>query len=365
MKITKIETFILQVPLNPPIKDAINAPTHWGLPGVRIFTDENIIGYGYTGTTAYGDEMITDTIDRYYAPELIGMDPFMVKEIWDKLHFGKLHWIGRSGITHMAMAAVDIALWDIMSKASKKPLWKYLGGHKSKKIKAYNTNGGWLNWSKDQLLTDMNAIINEGFTGVKMKVGSPNPKDDYERVKAVRESIGSDITLMIDVNQMWNINTAMTWGKKLEEFDLFWLEEPLNPDDIMNHKKLADELNVPIALGEHVYTKYAFRDYIHQGAVEYVQADVTRVAGVTEWLQIAGLAASYDLPMCPHVGDMGQVHQHLVASTQNAIMLEYIPWIRHIFVEPATVKNGYYELPELPGASTEIIPKYFEEYRVK
>ena len=132
----------------------------------------------------------------------------------------------------------------------------------------------------------------------------------------------------------------MTWGKSLEEFDLFWLEEPLNPDDIMGHKKLADELNVPIALGEHVYNKYAFRDYIHHGALEYCQVDVTRVGGITEWLQVAGFAASYDVPVCPHVGDMGQIHQHLVASTPDAFMLEYIPWIRHIFEEPATVKEG-------------------------
>jgi L-alanine-DL-glutamate epimerase-like enolase superfamily enzyme len=114
-----------------------------------------------------------------------------------------------------------------------------------------------------------------------------------------------------------------------------------------------------------VYTKYAFRDYISQGAVEYCQVDVTRVAGITEWLQVAGLAAAYDIPVCPHVGDMGQIHQHLVAATQGAVMLEYIPWIRDIFVEPATVKNGFYILPEMPGASTEIIPSCFEAYRVR
>lgn len=365
MKIIDVESFVLHVPITPMITDAINAATHWGLAGVRIFTEEGIIGCGYTGTTAFGDEMITKTIDQYYREVLIGKDPFMVKEIWDELRFGKMHWIGRAGVTHMALAAVDIALWDIMAKVAKQPLWKYLGGHKSKKIKAYNTNGGWLNWSKDRLLKDVTEIVEQGFSGVKMKVGKPNPKEDYDRVKAVRKAIGDDIILMIDVNQMWNINTAMTWGKKLEEFDLFWLEEPLNPDDILNHKKLANELNVPIALGEHVYTKYAFRDYIHQGAVEYVQVDVTRVAGITEWLQVAGLAAAYDLPVCPHVGDMGQIHQHLVASTQNATMLEYIPWIRHIFVEPIQIINGYYVLPEMPGASTDILPEYFKKYRVK
>ncbi|SDX74333.1 mandelate racemase/muconate lactonizing enzyme family protein [Paenibacillus sp. CF384] len=365
MKIVSAQSFILHVPITPPITDAINVATHWGVTGIKIQTDEGITGYGYTGTTAKGDEMIADTIDRYYAPVLIGKDPTMIKQIWDELRFGPMHWIGRAGITHMALAAVDIALWDIVSKAANLPLWKYLGGHKPEKIKAYNTNGGWLNWSKERLLSDIAGIVDQGFTAVKMKVGKPDPREDFDRVQAVRKAIGDDIGLMIDVNQQWNITTAMTWGKKLEQFDLMWLEEPLNPDDVAGHRKLADELNVPIALGEHVYNKYAFRDYIHQGAVEYVQVDVTRVAGITEWLQVAGLAASYDLPICPHVGDMGQIHQHLVASTSNAIMLEYIPWIRHIFEEPATVVDGFYTLPQQPGASTTILPRYFDEYRIR
>ena len=360
-----MESFVLHVPLDPPIADAINAPTHWGLPGVRLFTDEGITGYGFTGTCAQGDELIAEAIERYYAPVLLGRDPCMVREIWDALRYGNLHWIGRAGVTHMALAAVDIALWDIMAKAAQKPLWQYLGGHKPQRIKAYNTNGGWLNWTEEQLIRDMASLVEQGFTGVKMKVGKPDPREDYRRVQAVRKAIGGDIDLMIDVNQMWNINTAMQWGRKLEEFDLFWLEEPLNPDDVLHHRKLADALNVPIALGEHLYTKYAFRDYLHAGAVEYVQVDATRVGGITEWLQVAGLAAAYDLPVCPHVGEMGQVHQHLVASTQNAPMLEYIPWIRHIFADPATVEHGYYALPQMPGAATEILPESFARYRVR
>ena len=236
MKITKVESFVLHVPITPPIEDSINAASHWGLAGVRIFTDEGVTGYGYTGTCAHGDDMIADTIDKYYAPILIGRDPFLVKELWNEMRFGKMHWIGRAGITHMALAAVDIALWDIMAKAAGKPLWQYLGGAKSDRIKAYNTNGGWLNWPLDRLLKDVVEIVESGFTGVKIKVGKPDPREDYERCKAVRKAIGDKVIFMIDVNQMWNITTAMTWGKKLEEFDLFWLEEPLNPDDVLGHK---------------------------------------------------------------------------------------------------------------------------------
>lgn len=365
MKIISVEPFIVHVPINPPIEDSINTASHWGLSGVNIYTDEGVFGTGFTGTNGFGDHMIADVIEHYYKPILLNRDPFEVKKIWEEMRFGKMHWVGRSGITQMALAAVDIALWDIMSKASEKPLWKYLGGHKPDKIKAYNTNGGWLNWTIDELVRDMTSLIEEGYTGVKMKLGLPDPNDDYKRVKAVRKAIGDDITLMADVNQMWNITTAMTMGKKLEEFDLFWLEEPLNPDDIQGHKKLADELNTPIALGEHIYNKYAFRDYAQSGGMEFCQVDVTRVGGITEWLDVASLASCYDIQVCPHVGDMGQIHQHLVAATQNATLLEYIPWIKDCFVDPIVVENGYYKIPQKPGAGTEMIPKMFEKYRIR
>jgi L-alanine-DL-glutamate epimerase-like enolase superfamily enzyme len=365
MKITKVETFVIHVPITPPISDSITACTHWGLAGCHIYTDEGIFGTGFTGTSAQGDDMIVDTIDKYYTPILIGRDPFEVKKLWEEMRFGKMHWLGRAGIAHMALAAVDIALWDIMAKTAEKPLWKYLGGHKPDKISTYNTNGGWLNWSLDTLVRETTKFVEEGFTGVKMKVGLPDPKEDYKRVKAIREAIGDDVILMIDANQMWDINTAMTWGKRLEEFNLFWLEEPLNPDDIMGHKRLANELNIPIALGEHIYNKYAFRDYFHQGAIEYCQVDVTRVGGITEWLDVASLSKCYDIPMCPHVGEMGQIHRHLVAATPGAFMLEYIPWIRECFVDPATVENGFYKIPQTPGAGTEMIPEMFTKYRVR
>ncbi|HEX9277324.1 MAG TPA: mandelate racemase/muconate lactonizing enzyme family protein [Casimicrobiaceae bacterium] len=363
MRITRVEPFVLHVPPARKIADSVNSVEAWGVTGVRLFTDEGLVGTGYTGTCGKGDELIATTIGTYYAPALVGKDPFMVRQIWDELRWGPMHWVGRAGVVHMALAAVDIALWDLMAKSANRPLWQYLGGHKSKPIQAYDTDGGWLNLTQDQLIANCTRAVESGFTGVKLKLGKANPREDYARVKAVRQAIGPNVNLMTDVNQMWGFNTAQTWGRRLEEFDIFWLEEPLNPDDISGHARLARELAVPIALGEHVYTKYAFRDYIQAGAVEYVQIDVTRVAGITEWLQVAALAGCYDLPVMPHVGDMGQVHLHLVAATQNAPMLEYIPWIRHIFVEPITVKNGFYQLPELPGASTEILPDAFSKYR--
>lgn len=364
MKITKVDAFDLHVPLGRAIADSFNVTDHVGLAGVRLFTDDGIAGTGFTTTLASGDDLIREAIDRYYAPVVMGQDPFQVKKIWHDLYWSKLHWVGRQGITTMAMAAVDIALWDVMAKALGKPLWRVLGGAKDKKIKTYNTDGGWLNKSVDDILEHMKRILDQGWTSVKMKVGKPDPREDYDRVRRVRKAIGDNIDLMLDVNQTWDLNTAMVWGKRLEEFDICWLEEPLHPEDIRSHRILARELNTPIALGEHIYNCQAFRDYLQEEAVEIIQVDVTRVGGVTEWMQIAALAGCFNVPVIPHTADAGLVHQHLVAATMNSPMLEHVPFGQDVFQEPVAIREGYLYLPETPGASTDFIPAMFEKYRV-
>ncbi|GHO88076.1 mandelate racemase/muconate lactonizing enzyme family protein [Dictyobacter formicarum] len=364
MKITKVESFIIRTPIRRDIGDSTHMFTHWSTPGCWITTDEGLIGTGYTGLEGNGEELIKQVIDQYYAPKLLGRDPFEVKRIWEELQWGRLHWIGRAGVTQMALSAVDIALWDIMAQAAGVPLWKLLGGDKPQAIKTYNTDGGWLNWTLDELVTDTRRFVEQGWPGVKIKIGSADPWDDYRRVKAVREAIGDDILLMVDANMVWDVNTACLWGKRLEEFHIHWLEEPLHPDDIAGHARLARELVTPIALGENLYHRYSFRDYITTGAVEVVQADVTRVGGITEWVRIANLAACFNVPVVPHVGDMMQIQQHLVAATPNAPMLEYIPWILDLFEDPVVVERGHIKVPDRPGASTRMRSDSVERWRV-
>lgn len=364
MKITKVESFIIRTPIRRDIGDSTHSFTHWSTPGCWITTDTGIVGTGYTGLEGDGEELVKQVIDQYYVPRLLGRDPFEVKRIWEELQWGRLHWVGRSGVTQMALAAVDIALWDIMAQAAGVPLWKLLGGDKPHSIKTYNTDGGWLNWTIDELVADTCQFVEQGWPGVKIKIGSADPWEDYRRVKAVRQAIGDEILLMVDANMVWDINTARTWGKRLEEFHLHWLEEPLHPDDVAGHAQLARELVTPIALGENLYHRYSFRDYITAGAVEVVQADVTRVGGITEWLRIANLAACFNVPVVPHVGDMMQIQQHLVAATPNAPMLEYIPWILDLFELPVQVEQGHIRVPEEPGASTRMRADSVERWRV-
>jgi len=363
MKITSLESILLHVPTRRLIADSHNLVEKFEVVLVRIGTDEGVAGSGYTLTVGYGGSVICKAIDTHFKKAVIGQDPFDVKKIWHDMYWGETHWVGRAGVTTMAMAAVDIAIWDIMAKACEKPLWKLLGGFCAQ-VPAYNTDGGWLSWSEEELIRDMSRMIEEGFKGVKMKVGQKDSRQDLKRVEAVRKSLGDEVTLMVDVNQKWDLHTAMAVGRKLEAFDIFWLEEPLHPDDISGHAKLARELNTPIALGEHVYTKYAFRDYIQAGGAEIIQVDVARIGGVTEFMTVAALADSFNLKISPHAGDLMQVHQHLVCAAPNALFLEYIPWALDLFVNPVTVRDGFLQAPEVPGAATDIKPEMIAKFRV-
>jgi len=365
MKITRAESFMLEVPIRHEIADSIQATRVLEFVGTIIATNEGITGTGYTITVGAGGSVIKEALDKLFIGPLKGKDPFNVKEIWQQLYYGKSHWIGRAGATTMAQSAVDIALWDIIAKSVGRPLWQVLGGCRSSDMPIYNTDAGWLNRSEDELKAEMLGLLDEGYTALKMKVGKPDPREDVRRVQAVREAIGDDVLLMVDANQGWDLMTASTWGRKLEEFDLTWLEEPLHPDDIKAHRQLKSEISIPIALGEHVYTTQAFRDYIDNEAADLIQVDVCRIGGVTPWMEVAAMANVHNIRVCPHAGDLMQVHQHLVKTIPNNWYLEVIPSLVDVLFEhPVRLKRGLCLSPMEAGASTAFDKKAFRKYRV-
>jgi len=370
VRITRIETFILHVPVTGSrIEDSTHQVTHWGAPGVMIHTASGLCGYGYTGTHGHlpTDRLITGCIENVYGPLLAGEDAHEVGRLWDKLcHFPPAQWVGRAGITHLALSAVDIALWDLKAKAAGVPLWKMLGGGATEAPEAYNTDGGWLNWPVERLAADCRRMVEEeGYRGVKIKVGHPDPATDLERIECVRHAIGPRARLMVDANGRWDLPTAMRAGRAMAASDVYWLEEPLWYDDMEGHAALARAIPVPIALGEQLYTLDDFARFLRAGAVHYVQPDAVRLAGITEWWQVADLALAHRLPVAPHIGDMMQVHLHLAIAHRACRILEYIPWLRECFAEPASVRDGFFLAPEAPGAGTTLRPDARERFGVR
>ena len=355
MKITSVEPFILHAPVNvPSISDSTHTITHWGIVGVKIGTDDGLFGYGYTGTHAHleSDRLVTSCIAKSYGPMLMDEDALDGDRLWLKLaRFPAVQWVGRAGVTHIALAAIDIALWDLRGKAAGLPLWKLLGGATTERLEAYNTDIGWLSIPKDRLVDGCKrAIEHDGFRRLKIKVGHADPMIDIDRFEAVRKAVGPNVTIAIDANGKWDLPTCQRFCAQAEPLDVFWFEEPMWYDDVRSHATLARLTSIPIALGEQLYTTDAFNTFIDAGAVQYVQPDVTRVAGITEYIQVAHNAHSHRLPVVAHVGDMGQVHVHLSYWHPATSMLEYIPWIKDCFVEPIKVEDGHYVRPQMPGA---------------
>ncbi|MEX2215621.1 MAG: mandelate racemase/muconate lactonizing enzyme family protein [Phycisphaeraceae bacterium] len=369
MRITRLEPFILHVPVTRGgVADSTHTLSHWGMPGVIIHTDTAHRGYGYCGTHAHlpSDKLITSAITDLFGPLLIGEDPTQTQHLFHKLDRYPINiWIGRAGVTQMALSAIDIALWDLKAKAAGQPLWQLLGGSDTKRITAYNTDAGWLNFTQQQLIDDCKRLIEvDGFDAVKMKVGKPDAKEDLARVEAVRKAIGDQPRLMVDANGKWHLADAIQYGRRIADFDVTWFEEPLWHDDVTNHKRLAEAITTPIALGELLYTVDAFRQFIECGAVHYVQPDVMRLGGITNWWTIAELTLAHRLPLVPHHGDMMQAQIHLCLAHRACTMLEYIPWTLHCFEEPAKVEAGVYAVPRLPGAGTTVKAEAMGKYNV-
>lgn len=355
MKIRSVHPFLLHVPLNTAsISDSTHTITHWGVVGVRLVTDDAKEGYGFTGTHAHlpSDRLITACIKDCYAPLLVGEDPLDSDRLWLKLaRHPALQWVGRAGITQLSLAAVDVALWDLRAKSAGMPLWQLLGGATKEKLEAYNTDIGWLSIPKNELAEKAcRAIEHDGFRRLKLKVGHADPMIDIDRIETVRKTVGPSITIAIDGNGRWDLPTCQRFCALAEALDIFWFEEPMWYDDVASHATLARSTRIPVALGEQLYTADAFNSFICAGAVHYVQPDVTRLAGITEYIQVAHTAHSHRLPVIAHVGDMGQVHVHLSYWHPATPMLEYIPWIKDSFVEPIRIEDGHYVKPQMPGA---------------
>ena len=254
MKITAVEPFILHLPLtSESISDSTHSITHWGVVGAKITTSDGLEGYGFTGTHAHlpSDRLITSCISDCYAPLLVGEDASDHSRLWTKLaRYPALQWVGRAGITHLALAAVDVALWDLKAKKAGVPLWHYLGGARTAGVEAYNTDIGWLSFTLENLLAgSTKAVEEDGFTRLKFKVGHDDPNIDIARLAAVRKRVGSSVRIAIDGNGKWDLPTCQRFCAAAKDLDIYWFEEPLWYDDVTSHARLARNTSIPIALG--------------------------------------------------------------------------------------------------------------------
>lgn len=283
------------------------------------------------------------------ADNLIGEDPNDIARLWDKLTWAGAS-VGRSGLATQAIAAFDIALWDLKARRAKLPLAKLLGAQRDA-VQCYNTSGGYLSSPIAEVLANVEKSLERGIGGIKIKVGQPDPMVDYERVKAVHKLISEQsqgrVHMMIDANQQWDRVTAQRFGKLVEPFNLTWIEEPLDAYDAEGHANLAAMLDTPIATGEMLTSVAEHWELIRHRSVDFIQPDAPRVGGITPMLKIMALADHARMRLAPHFAM--EIHLHLSASYPHEPWVEHFEWLEPMFNERLTIQGGRMHLPNRPG----------------
>ncbi|MFE7629793.1 mandelate racemase/muconate lactonizing enzyme family protein [Kocuria sp. NPDC057446] len=279
------------------------------------------------------------------AEGLLGEDPNDIAKVYDKLLWAGAS-VGRSGVATQALAAIDVALWDLKAKRAGLPLAKLLGAHRDS-VRTYNTSGGFLNASLEEVQDRATRSLEEGIGGIKIKVGLPDSAEDLRRVAGVREHIGADVPLMVDANQQWDRTTALRMGRRLEEFDLVWIEEPLDAYDAEGHAQLAAALDTPVATGEMLASVAEHVRLIESRACDIIQPDAPRVGGITQFLRLAALADQRRLGLAPHFAM--EIHLHLAAAYPREPWVEHFDWLDPLFEERLETRDGRMLVPGRPG----------------
>lgn len=300
------------------------------------------LGFGYS-KRAGGPAQFAHA--KEIADNLLGEDPNDIDRLRVKLLWAGAS-VGRSGVAVQAIAAIDVALWDLKSKRAGLPLSKLIGAHRDS-IRCYNTSGGFLNAPLEAILDNATKSQEAGIGGIKIKVGHPDHKIDFERLTAMREHLGDEFPLMVDANQQWDRPTAMRMCKAMEEFNLIWIEEPLDAYDYEGHAELTGEIATPIATGEMLTSVAEHQKLIDLHSCDFIQPDAPRIGGVSEFLKLTTLAANAGLQLAPHFAM--EIHSHLAATYPIEPWVEHFDWLDPLFNEHMEIRDGRMIVSDRPG----------------
>lgn len=344
-RIRSVDTYLVDLVPERPRTDAIQAFSKQETIFVDVETEDGLAGTGYSYTIGTGGRAVLELLRNDLVPLLIGQDAGQVEAIWHRL-FWATHATTVGAITSLALAAVDVALWDLRGKAVNEPLWKLAGGAR-RTVPLYDTDGGWLHLSARELVDWALISKQQGWPGVKIKVGKARAHEDVERLRAVREAVGPELDIMIDANQSLTCAEAVRRARLFEPLDIYWFEEPLPAEDMGGHVRLAGRTSIPIAVGESLYSPSHFREYLAAGAAGIVQPDVARIGGITPWLKTAHMAETFNVKVAPHF--LMELHVSLAAAVPNALYVEHIPQLRRLTVREMEIVDGMAVAPDSPG----------------
>ncbi len=357
MKITDIRTHLLSVPFVEPPKTGFLALEAIDLLVVEVETDAGIVGTGHLNPLAKCLRTLEMCIKEMLVPLLIGEDARQVEALWQKMWRATfIH--GRMGISVMAMSALDIALWDALGRFQGKPLWQLWGGRPDP-LPVYGS-GCFRGLGHDGMIEKAERFVDQGFSAIKMQVAHLFTHDqDVENVRGMRAALGDDIAIMVDVNQGWGVDEAIAVGRRLDDYDIAWLEEPVMADDFEGYHRIAEEIRTPVVGGENHFTHHDFKPFFASGTIPILQPDIMR-GGYSELRVISERAQRAGLKIAPHM--FPELSSHLVASIPNASWLEYMGWYDHLWVEPVLPDKGFMTPPDRPGHGLTVKSALFRDH---
>ena len=361
MRITEVSAACYRIPLETPLTDATHGRhDHYDLVTVFLGAAGGHRGLGYTYTVHAGGTAILALIEHDLAPLLVGADAGHIAALWRSM-WQHTHYVGRGGLAAFAISAVDIALWDLRGRARQEPLWRLLGAAAVEPVPAY-LGGIDLLLPLDDLLEQTRTALHNGFRAVKMKIGRDLLSEDVERVAAMRDLVGPETALMVDANMRWTVEQAIAAARALAPFGVYWLEEPIEPDDYAGHRRVATAGRLPVAAGENLRTVREFAHLIGAGGVAFPEPDVSNIGGISAWMQVARLAQAHHLPVTSH--GVHELHVHLLAAVPNASYLEVHGFATERFVhEPPRFVDGAAVPPDRPGHGVVLDVEALEPHR--
>jgi L-alanine-DL-glutamate epimerase-like enolase superfamily enzyme len=360
--IVTAEVKLVRLPVDPPRGDAMQQFDALELPVVDIVDRAGLCGRGFGYTIGTGGTAIVSLLRDELLPRVIGSDSRHIVQTMTRLR-RRIHALTPGCLASTALAAIDVALWDLAGHRANAPLYMLLGGAQER-VRLYNTHVGWLNRDLDEMVAlSREAVERDGFTALKLKVGKPDPEEDRERVAAVRAAVGRATTLMVDANQSWTVDQAIGRIHRLEPCDLYWIEEPIEATDLGGFERLGRHIATARAGGESLYSPAAFADAVRRQALDILQPDVARIGGITNAIAVCQLAAAANLPVAPHVSP--ELSITVAAAVPNSVFVEYIPQMEPLLKRTLERRDGYGIPPQSPGHGIDFDPDALERFTVR